>query len=450
MQGINHYQPQLFVYVDLEKLIPQKHILRKLDKIFDLSFVRELTTEYYCNDNGRPSIDPELFFRMILIGYIFGIKHDRRLCEDITCNIAYRWYCKLNLDDNIPDHSSLSKIRDRYGYEVFEKFFDKVVEECRVNGLVKGERIITDGSLIEANASIDSMVAKDENIANAELQALKERKPTEAMPKRKITNETHISKSDPDSSLAKKEGTARALRYKVHSTIDADSRVILDSKITTGAVHDTRVYLERIEYIKRKYKLNIKEAIADRGYGAIDNIKSLNRNSITTYIPLFSTRSGKKALEMKEDGFIYDKEHDKYICPQGKEMLPVKSKDMGHYHSKAQVCNICPTQNQCSALHKKSGQRIIHRSWDQELFEQEINRMKEPIFHYKLRERMWKIEGIFSESKNMHGLSRAKYRGLQKMQIQAHMTSAIQNLKRLVTSLIPTFISVLQHVNIKF
>lgn len=227
MQGINHYQPQLFVYVDLEKLIPQKHILRKLDKIFDLSFVRELTTEYYCNDNGRPSIDPELFFRMILIGYIFGIKHDRRLCEDITCNIAYRWYCKLNLDDNIPDHSSLSKIRDRYGYEVFEKFFDKVVEECRVNGLVKGERIITDGSLIEANASIDSMVAKDENIANAELQALKERKPTEAMPKRKITNETHISKSDPDSSLAKKEGTARALRYKVHSTIDADSRVIL-------------------------------------------------------------------------------------------------------------------------------------------------------------------------------------------------------------------------------
>lgn len=102
-----------------------------------------------------------------------------------------------------------------------------MVEECRVNGLVKGERIITDGSLIEANASIDSMVAKDENIANAELQALKERKPTEAMPKRKITNETHISKSDPDSSLAKKEGTARALRYKVHSTIDADSRVIL-------------------------------------------------------------------------------------------------------------------------------------------------------------------------------------------------------------------------------
>jgi transposase len=264
------------VYVNLEELIPQKHILRKLDKIFNLSFVRKLTEEYYCSGNGRPSIDPELFFRMILIGYIFGIKHDRRLCEDITCNIAYRWYCKLNLDDNVPDHSSLSKIRDRYGSEVFEKFFDKVVEECRINGLVKGERIITDGSLIKADASIDSMVAKDENMAKAEVTALKERKATDRMPNRKISNETHISKSDPDSSLAKKEGTERALRYKVHSTIDANSRVILDSKITTGATHDTKVYLERIEYIKKKYKLNIKEAIADRGYGAIDNIKSLN------------------------------------------------------------------------------------------------------------------------------------------------------------------------------
>jgi len=359
--------------------------------------------------------------------------------------------CKLNLDNNVPDHSSLSKIRDRYGSEVFEEFFDKVVEECRINGLVKGERIMTDGSLIDADASIDSMIAKDEDVGAIESQALKERKPTEAMPRRKITNKTHISKSDPDSSLAKKEGTARSLRYKVHSTIDADSRVILDSKITTGATHDTKVYLERIKYIKTKYKLNIKEAIADRGYGAINNIKSLNENSITTYIPLFSSRSGKKALEMKEAGFIYDKENDQYICPEGQEMLPVKNKDMGHYHSKAHVCNICPTQNQCSALHKKSGQRIIHRSWDQELFEQEINRMKEPIFHRKLRERMWKIEGIFSEAKNIHGLSRAKYRGLQKMQIQAHMTSATQNLKRLITRLISTFITaLLQHINFEF
>ena len=150
------------------------------------------------------------------------------------------------------------------------------------------------------------MVAKDENMAKAEVTALKERKATDRMPNRKISNETHISKSDPDSSLAKKEGTARALRYKVHSTIDADSRVILDSKITTGATHDTKVYLERIEYIKKKYKLNNKKDISDRGYGAIDNIKSLNEMGVTTYIPLFSNRSGSTAKEMTDAGFKYD------------------------------------------------------------------------------------------------------------------------------------------------
>jgi IS5 family transposase len=388
---------------------------------------------------------------MILIGYIFGIKYDRRLCEDITCNVAYRWYCKLNLDDDVPDHSSLSKIRDRYGSEVFKNFFDKVVEECRINGLVKGESIMTDGSLIDANASIDSMIAKDEDIAKAEVNALKERKATDRMPNRKISNETHISKSDPDSSLAKKEGTARALRYKMHSTIDADSRVILDSQITTGATHDTKVYLERIKYIKTKYKLNIKEAIADRGYGAIDNIKSLNEEGITTYIPLFSNRSGSTAKEMADAGFKYDYTNDRYMYPEGKIMYPKRHKDTTSYHAKISTCKTCPSFTACVAKSRKGGEKVVLRNPNQDLFEKEILRMQEEIFHKKLKERMWKIEGIFSEAKNMHGLSRAKYRGLQKMQIQAHMTSATQNLKRLVISLTPTFITVLlQYISLGF
>jgi transposase len=161
MQGIQIYQPQLFYYIDIEKLIPQNHILRKVDKIFDLSFVRQLTEPFYCQSNGRPSVDPELFFRMVLVGYIFGIEHDRRLCEEITCNLAYRWYCRLSINDRVPDHSSLSRIKDRYGEKIFEIFFDKVVEVCKETGLVKGQRIITDSTLIEADASLDSMVARD-------------------------------------------------------------------------------------------------------------------------------------------------------------------------------------------------------------------------------------------------------------------------------------------------
>lgn len=272
MQGQHKYQPKLFVQIDIEKLIPQNHFLRKIDQILDLSFVRELTKEYYCQNNGRPSIDPELFFRIILIGYIFNISSDRKLCEELRYNLAYRWYCKLEIDDFTPDHSSLSRIRDRYEASVFEKFFDKVVDLCKDYGLVKGERIITDGTLIEANASIESMVSRNPSESD---EAEPRTDVTAPLPSKKLSNKTHISKTDPDSSLAKKEGTARSLKYKIHISIDADSRVILDNKVTTGGFHETQIYLDRLAHIKDKYELPILSVIADRGYGSAENIQFL-------------------------------------------------------------------------------------------------------------------------------------------------------------------------------
>jgi hypothetical protein len=316
------------------------------------------------------------------------------------------------LNDKIPDHSSLSRIRDRYGEEVFERFFSKVVEKCRDYGLVSGKRVITDSTLIDADASLDSMIAKDLERAKEEKQALETRNPIDPMPKIKLTNDTHVSKTDPDSSLAKKEGTPKGLKYKLHSTIDADSRVILDCNITTGALHDTKIYLDRIEYIQGKYRLNIKEAIADRAYGAIDNIKSSNAKDIVTYIPLFSGRSGKSIPVMKEAGFIYDK--DKYICPAGQKLLPGKEdKWTVPYYASARICKPCSLYNICPAVGGNKSRGIIHRNKDQELFERELSRTKESIFHKKLNERMWKIEGILSEAKNKHGLSNPSY-GLEK------------------------------------
>jgi transposase len=319
MQGLQIYQPRLFYYLDIDKLVPHHHILRKIDRVFDLSFVRELTQSFYCQSNGRPSVDPELFFRMILIGYIFGIEHDRRLCEEISYNLAYRWYCKLNLEDNVPDHSSLSRIRDRYGVKIFEIFFDKVVEVCRRTGLVKGERIITDSTLIDADASLDSMVLKEPKPTRLDFQIEDN---SNKLPELdiKLSNKTHISKTDQDSSLAKKAGSTKGLKYKVHTSIDADSRVILDNKVTTGSCHDTQIYLERLEYIQDKYNFIITETIADRGYGAAENIQSLQEQNITTYIPLFSSNSG-KIIKLEEQGFNFDKEHNRYICPQGRYSL---------------------------------------------------------------------------------------------------------------------------------
>jgi transposase len=435
MQGIQIYQPQLFYYIDIEKLIPQNHILRKVDKIFDLSFVRQLTEPFYCQSNGRPSVDPELFFRMVLVGYIFGIEHDRRLCEEITCNLAYRWYCRLSINDRVPDHSSLSRIKDRYGEKIFEIFFDKVVEVCKETVLVKGQRIITDSTLIEADASLDSMVARD---TSQEIEVIEPRQDmTAPFPSRKLTNKTHVSTTDPESTLAKKEGAPKKLKYKVHTSIDADSRIILDNKVTTGACHETQIYLDRLEYIRAKYNLSIQEVIADRGYGAAENIQALNNKNITTFIPLFSSRSG-QVSKVKEYGFIYSEEYNNYQCPAGKHLeICASDNNSTMYRSKSDECKNCYLSLTCILKKRKNTHsRYIYRSVDQAFFEEQLKRMQGPTFQASLRERMWKIEGINAEAKNLHGLKRAKYRGLSKVQIQAYMTGAVQNLKRLIQATI--------------
>ena len=432
MQGLHIYQPKPIQYVDIEALIPKNHILRKIDKLLDLSFVRELTAQYYCCNIGRPSIDPELFFRMILVGYIFGIQYDRKLCEEITYNLAYRWYCKLNLDQPVPDHSTLSKIRGRYGSEVFEEFFHRVVDLCFKAGLVKGEQIITDSTLIEANASLDSIISRDLDIADSQTTNI-----TVKEYDKRFSNQTHLSKTDPDSSLAKKPNTPKGLKYKAHISIDGKSRVILDNKITTGSCHETQIYLERLKYIEDKYHIVIKEVIADKAYGAAGNIQSLYEQDIVPYIPLFSSRSG-QVVELESLGFSFDQENNRYICPEGKLLLPYERKGSSVYKSKSLDCMNCPKNTECPASLRKCSTHIrhIYRSHKQSFYETEQQKMNTDLFKSKLHERMWKIEGINAEAKNLHSLKRAKYRGFTNMQIQAYMIGVVLNLKRLVQATI--------------
>ena len=268
---------------------------------------------------------------------------------------------------------------------------------------------------------------------------------------KKLSNQTHISATDSDSSLAKKPGSNKGLKYKVHTSIDADSRVVLDNKVTTGSCHDTQIYLERLRHIQSKYSFSIKEAIADRGYGAAENIQSLQEQKITSYIPLFSSRSG-KIVELEEQGFVFDKDRNRYICPQGKFLLPHAREGGAVYKSKTQDCKNCPVSKDCLASLRQYSQHIrhIYRSYNQSFFEIERQRMKTPGFTEKMKERMWKIEGINAEAKNLHTLKRAKYRGLAKVQIQAYMTGAVQNLKRLIyTTIIDILRSIYKICSIK-
>jgi transposase len=436
MQGLHAFDPKTKTVIDLESFVAHDHLLRRVDRILELSFVRELTAACYANGLGRPSIDPEVYFRMQLVAYLYGITSDRRLCEEVRYNLAYRWFCRLPVDEESPDHSSLSRIRDRYGEEIFAKAFRQIVVLCQKRGLVKEQcRVITDATLIAADAALNSLVHHDPEQAQKETTNLqRDRGIKDASSARQVSNQTHTSRTDADATLAQKRGTPAQLKYKVHQTIDADSRVILDTQVTTGARHDNQPYLDQLQRIRDRYQITIREAIADRGYGSAAIIRALQTQGIETYLPLWSGRAGNS--KYLRSGLTYEKEHDRFRCPQGKYLTPNPAIYENHkrYVSSSADCQACPQAPECPARSRKSAphHHFVMRNVDQDLFEEVQTRMRDPVFLKRAAERMWEIEGLFAEAKQNHCLSRARYRGRCKVQIQAYLSTMVQNLKRLV------------------
>ncbi len=435
LQGLHVFEPRTRTVIDLESFIPQDHLLRQVNSIVEPAFIRKLTTSCYAEGRGRPSIDPVVYFRMVLVAYLYGIDSDRRLCEEVHFNLAYRWFCRLSLEDEVPDHSSFSRIRDRYGEEIYEKVFHEIVKLCQQHGLV-GEScsVMTDATLIAADAALDSLVHNEPQQALQEAEALKGRtRSIEPPATRKISNQTHTSHTDPDATLAQKPGTPRQLKYKVHQSIDANSRVILDTHVTTGARHDNQPYLQQLKRIEERYRLTIVEATADRGYGSAAIIRTLQEQGRRTFIPLWSGRAGNS--KYLSSGLVYEKEQDRFRCPEGKYLHPNPGSNRNYkrYVSASSDCEVCSQASTCPARKRGSSlQRFLLRNLDQDLFEEVLTRMRDPMFRQKMSERMWKSEGLFAEAKQNHGLSRARYRGRGKVQIQAYLSATAQNLKRLV------------------
>jgi transposase len=220
LQGVPAFEPQAQASIDLDSFVAADHFLCRIDRVLDLAFVRELTAPRYAAEKGRPSIDPEVYFRMQLVAYFYGIAKDRRLCEEVHYNLAYRWFCRLSFDDDVPDHSSLTRIRGRLGEAVFEAVFRRIVAQCQQKGLVKDPcRVMTDATLIAADASLDSLVHNDPEQAQIEADSQRRRRGLlDPSANRRVTNRTHRSRTDPEATLAQKRGTAQQLKYKVHQT----------------------------------------------------------------------------------------------------------------------------------------------------------------------------------------------------------------------------------------
>ncbi len=446
MQGKKEFKQRIYYNINLDSLVPEDHFLKRLEKLVSFDFVRDITKDYY-SYTGKPSIDPVVLIKMLLIGYIFDIRSERKLVEDISLNLAYRWYIGYDLDEDIPDHSIFSKARVRFGKKLFVDIFEKILIKCIELGLVSKEGMLVDSTIVKANASTDSLVKVNltpqdywKRLDRHEKRPEKKRSgrgftgkvDRDKMGKRRRDiNRTSLrnkSTTDPDSTLFYKAGVKGFLSYKAH--IAADTNGIITAVAASPSVaHDiTKVP----ELIDSHEKIVGRPAwiAADSKYGAQECLAYLHDKNIKTAI-IYESGTNRPGYFFKDD-FTYDKERDCYTCPNGKILKRRARCNRSNritYKSSVKDCRICPLKTKCISG-KADFKTTSH--YDSPCYgkTKEWYYSKKGRHLQKLRHTI--LEGLIGEAKNFHSMARAKFRGLKKVEIQFLMTASALNLKRMV------------------
>lgn len=410
---LGHQKPKssMFQMVTVDELVPQDHFLRQLDAAVDFSFIRDRVRPLYCEDNGRPSVDPELALRMFILSYLYDIS-ENRLCDEIGMHAGYRWFCRLDFHDPVPDRSTLVKIRQRWGvHDVFADVMLHVVKACVEAGFVSGEVLAVDGTLVKARAATRSLEAVEppvsleeylKKIDESDEPANQEVDPPNDPPStpnssgtptrragdpnfrnEKFSNATHRSKTDPDARVFSKGSHQEAeLRFMVHNLMDTQSCVILEAGASQcSGTAERQAALEMVPVASR-LGLNPRFLLGDGGYTAGWFLRDLLALGIEPLVPI--------------QGDI--------------ESLPTWTRrtfNLERMKKRKEKVEVAAARNHARVLRNSS----IYRET------------------YALRTR---IEHRYAEAKQWHGLDRARGYGLMAMDVQAKMTATVQNLKRLV------------------
>ena len=437
----DRWQEDLFVAGPLSSLIPDDHILKRVDKVLDLSWLREKVKDLYCHDNGRPGIDPEAAVRLMLAGYFQGVVHDRKLMREAQVNLAIRWFAGFRLDEKLPDHSSLTRIRQRWGMDRFKKIFLKTVQSCIEADLVNGETVHVDATLIRADVSWESLTVRhaekviEEN--NGDDKPKGRPGPKSGKPK-----PMKISTTDPDATMTTSCTIVRMEpSYKQHGAVDDAFGVIIDVDVTTGHASEGSQLPEQIERIEANTGVKIKTLAADAGYAHGKNFKHLEDKGIDAIIP--PQREIRKPRRIPTRRFKYDAKNKIVKCPAGKALVKSTENEQGvMYRARTKDCRNCRLKGRC--LNKSASARTIMISNGYEALLRARRRRRKPDKKFTktyIRHR-WKIEGMHGEAKTQHGLRRAVRRGLANVAIQAYLTAAVINLKRLVTFAGPFLVNI--------
>jgi len=422
-------QLELFITGSLRQLIPDDHIIARVDRVLDLSWLRDEVADLYCADNGRPGIDPEAALRLMLAGFLLGIVHDRRLMREAQVNIAIRWFAGYGLHEVLPDHSSLTRIRQRWGPDRFRRIFERTVKACIAAKIVAGDVVHIDASLIRANVSWDSLAQQHVDAvqtANAEdAEATKHSRKTGKFKK--------ICTTDPDATMAT-NGRNRRLEpaYKQHAAVDDKRGVVLDVEVTTGELNEGQHIVEQVDRTAARTGVAIKTVTADAGYAYGKVYGALEDRGITGVIPAKADPS-RSAVPLRR--FRYDPKNDILKCPRGKILRPQRPTPHGRFfYSKAKDCRRCSLASLCLSKGRVNKAVVISDHYPALLRARRRRDRWSDEDRALYQRHRWRSEGYHGEAKSWHGLARAVRRGLNNMRIQAFLTAAAVNLKRLAAA----------------
>jgi transposase len=429
-------QLELFITGSLRLLIPDEHVLARVDRVLDLSWLREEVVDCYCIDDGRPGIDPEVAVRLMLAGLLIGIVHDRKLLREAQVNIAIRWFVGYALHEKLPDHSSLTRIRQRWGEARFRRIFKRTVEACLKAKIATAEVVHIDASLIRANVSWESLVERhvenvlSENETEGDIGVEKTGRQSGSRKKVCVT--------DPDATMATNARNRRLEpSYKQHTAVDDKAGVILDVEVTTGERNEGEMIEPQVDEVKATTGIDIKTVTADAGYAYAKVYGALERRAINALIPA-KTEPIKSRVPLKR--FRYDAKHDILKCPRGRILRPARPIKHGRFfYSKAKDCVRCPLRGDCLSKGRVNKAVVVGHDYPA-LLRARRRRERWSAEDRRLYPRpRWRSEGFHGEAKTWHGLGRAVRRGLTNMKIQAYLTAAAINLKRLAAALLALF-----------
>lgn len=443
MQGKKIKQRKLFINFSLEDRVKPDNFYRRLNEILNLDFLYKATANYYGKE-GQKSIDPVVFMKLVLAGYLENINSDRRIISTFENRMDILLFLGYDIDEEFPWHSTLSRTRKLYGQEQFQALFDQVIRLCVEKRLISGKRQAVDSALVRANASKESM---KEIIDDARLYVQELTDNTESDPEppsenkdkkgsKRVSNQTHFSPSDPDARLTRKPGKPVNLYYKSQLSVDTASHFITYIQAFPGNSADNmslpEVLDKTVENLSN-YNLRVTEVLADGGYSSGEAIKALISHNIEGYIP----NSGNYKHSREEEGFYYDAENDLYTCPNGAQLpfrrfapSAIKATIWKKiYESAPGDCRNCPLKESCIT---KRGTKQLVDSVDKHLYEQ-MHRKTRSIQGRKMKLlRSSTVEPVFGSLINYTGMSRINSKGIQQANKCMLMAAAAYNLKKLL------------------